>query len=218
LVRHANRALNAIGYPLPHYFSLRGSMRIGIASALVGVALAAAGCNPSETTYAVSLAEGLARLGKADVIGFRNARQCGLLIHFEKMLPDGYSITWRIRSKHLIVASFAVSLSQAGNGIQATISVPKAADGGEIYDGKQHYSHPALMQPLRPSIREMVDAAMEQRPFDWHRLPNPLNVGPNATLTNCGMGRDSLQRGVPVELDDPEGVPHDIAIKLGLIR
>ena len=43
-------------------------MRIGIASALVGVALAVAGCKPSQKTYPVSLAEGLARLDKADVI------------------------------------------------------------------------------------------------------------------------------------------------------
>jgi hypothetical protein len=193
-------------------------MRIGIASALVGGALAVAGCNQSQKTYPVSVAEGLARLDKADVIGFRNARQCGLLIHFEKLLPDGNSVTWRVRSKQQLVASFTVSLSQAGNGTQATIVVPKAADGGEIYDGKQHYSHPALMQPLRPAVQEMVDAAMEKRPFDWHRLPDPLNVGPNATLTNCGMGQATLARGIPVELSDPEGVPHDVAVKLGLSR
>jgi hypothetical protein len=191
-------------------------MRFGIASALVGVALAVAGCKPSQKTYPVSLAEGLARLDNADVIGFRNARQCGLLIHFEKRLPDGNSVTWWVRSKNQLVASFSVSLSQAGNGTQATIVVPKAADGGEIYDGKQHYSHPALMQPLRPAVQEMIDAAMEKRPFDWHRLPAPINVGPNETMTNCGMGQESLQRGIPVELSDPEGVPHDVAVKLGL--
>jgi hypothetical protein len=72
------------------------------------------------------------------------------------------------------------------------------------------------MQPLRPAVQEMIDAAMEKRPFDWHRLPDPLSVGPNDSLTNCGMGQESLQRGIPVELTDPEGVPHDIAIKLGL--
>jgi hypothetical protein len=191
-------------------------MRIGIASALVGIALAVAGCQSSQKTYPVSLAEGLARLKNADVIGFRNARQCGLLIHFERQLPVGNSVTWQVRSKRQLVASFTVSLSQAGNGTQATIIVPKAADGGEIYDGKQHYSHPALMQPLRPSIQELIDAAMEKRPFDWHRLPNPLNIGPNQTMTNCGMGQDSLQRGIPVELTDPEGIPHDVAVKLGL--
>jgi hypothetical protein len=191
-------------------------MRIGIASALVGVALAVAGCKPSLKTYPVSLAEAHARLDKADVIGFRNARQCGLLIHFEKRLPVGNLVTWWVRSKNQLVASFSVSLSQTGNGTQATIVVPKAADGGEIYDGKQHYSHPALMQPLRPAVQEMIDAAMEKRPFDWHRLPDPLSVGPNDSLTNCGMGQESLQRGIPVELTDPEGVPHDVAIKLGL--
>ena len=191
-------------------------MRIGIAGALVGVALAVAGCKPSPKTYPVSLAEALARLDNADVIGFRNARQCGLLIHFEKLPPVGNLVTWQVRSKKQLVASFSVSLSQTDNGTQATIVVPKADDGGEIYDGKQHYSHPALMQPLRPAVQEMIDAAMEKRPFDWHRLPDPINVGPGETMTNCGMGRESLQRGIAVELTDPEGVPHDVAVKLGL--
>ena len=193
-------------------------MRIGIAGALVGVALAVAGCEPSQKTYPVSLAEGLARLDKADVIGFRNARQCGLLIHFKKFGPVDNTVTWQVQSKGRPLASFSVSLSQAGNGTQATIIVPKAADGGEIYDGKQHYSHPALMQPLRPAVQELIDAAMDKRPFDWHRLPAPINVGPNDSMTNCGMGQASLQRGIPVELSDPEGVPHDVAVKLGLSR
>src|SRR6185436_9203746 len=193
-------------------------MRIGTACALVGVALAVAGCKPSQKTYPVSLAEGLARLANADVIGFRNARQCGLLIHVEKLLPLDNLVTWQVRSKRRLVASFSVSLSQTENGTQATIVVPKADDGGEIYDGKQHYSHPALMQPLRPAVQELIDAAMEQRPFDWHRLPDPLNAGPNDSLNNCAMGQQSLARGIPVELSDPEGVPHDVAVNLGLTR
>jgi hypothetical protein len=72
------------------------------------------------------------------------------------------------------------------------------------------------MQPLRPAVQELIDAAMEKRPFDWHRLPDPINVAPNDSMTNCGMGQQSLQRGIPVELSDPEGVPHDVAVKLGL--
>jgi hypothetical protein len=193
-------------------------MRIATASALVGIALVVACCKPSQKTYSVTLAEGLARLDNADLIGFRNARQCGLLIHFEKLLPVGNVVTWEVRSKKQLVASFSVSLSQTENGTQATIIVPLAADGGEIYDGKQHYSHPALMQPLRPSVQEMIDAAMEERPFDWRRLPDPISVGPNDSMTNCGMGQQSLQRGIPVELSDPEGVPHDVAVNLGLIH
>src|SRR5215813_1157396 len=101
--------------PVRHYFfPLGGSMRIGIAGALVGVALAVAGCEPSIKTYPVSVAEGLARLGNADVIGFRNARQCGLLIHFRKLGPVDNSFTWQIESKGRLVASFSVLLSQAG--------------------------------------------------------------------------------------------------------
>jgi hypothetical protein len=64
----------------------------------------------------------------------------------------------------------------------------------------------------------MVDAAMEKRPFDWRRLPDPINVAPVATMNNCSMGQQTLQRGIPVEFSDPEGVPHDVAVKLRLVR
>ena len=48
--------------------------------------------------------------------------------------------------------------------------------------------------PLRPAVQEMIDAAMEKRPFDWHRLPDPINVGPGDSMTNCGMGQQLFRR------------------------
>lgn len=193
-------------------------MRKWTAYAVVGVALALAGCKESELEYPVALADALTRLKNADVIGFRNARQCGLLIHFSNYAPDDHTLKYLVRSSKQEVVSFTVQLTATASGTQAAILVPKAEDSGEIYDGEHHYSHPALMQPLRPAVRELIDAAMEQRPFDWRRLPDPLSTGPNETQTNCGMGQQSLQRGVPVLLTDPEGVPHDQALKLGLIH
>ena len=59
----------------------------------------------------------------------------------------------------------------SGQGSIVAIEVPIGPNGAEIYDGQQRYSHPALMQPVRPSVRELVDAAIEKRPYDWHRLP-----------------------------------------------
>jgi hypothetical protein len=150
----------------------------------------------------------------AQNLTIRNVLLAGILL----MLAGDFLFALNDAMGKWLVASFSVSLSQTDNGTQTTIVVPKADDGGEIYDGKQHYSHPALMQPLRPAVQELIDAAMEHRPFDWHRLPDPLNVAPNDSLNNCSMGQQSLARGIPVELGDPEGVPHDVAVNLGLIR
>jgi hypothetical protein len=180
--------------------------------------LTIAGCNSNDEGYKLSLSEAMSRLDNADVTGFRNARECGLLIHFSSFHLDDHSINYTVRTSGREVASFTVSLAETDGAARATILVPSEKDGGEIYDGTQHYSHPALMQPLRPAIRELVNAAMEQRRFDWRKIPEPLQTGPNDSLTNCGMGRDSLMRGAPVSLDDPEGMPHDEAVKYGLVR
>lgn len=193
-------------------------MSMKIAFALVGVAIAVAGCKPTQKDYPLSVAEALRRLDNADIIGFRNARQCGLLIHFVKTLPENQSLTWFVQSAGQEMASFTIALHPTATGTQATITVPKSGQGGELYDGKQQYSHPAMMQPLRPALQELVDSAMVQRPYDFRRIRDPINIAPPNTLQNCSIGQQTLARGVPMSLDDPEGVPHDDAVRLGLIR
>jgi hypothetical protein len=188
---------------------------------LVGAAAALAECSPKkpEGEYPISLAEAMARLEKADIIGFRNARQCGYLIHFENNHPTPNAIEWIVVSGKTAVASFKIALSPTEKGAKADIILPKAADGGEIYDGKQAYDYPVFMQPLRPALQELVDAAMDQRPYDFRRLPSPLNIAPagefpHDTATNCTAGRDGLEGGQPWSMKDPPGLPPEVAENL----
>jgi hypothetical protein len=188
------------------------------ASFLVGVTMTVAGCSLAAPwgQYAIPYEEARARLEKADIVGFRNGRECGFLIHFIPTRPDAQSIGWLVTSNDRAILRFHVSLSPTESGVQATIFVQAAPNGGEMYDGEQSYDYPILMQPLRPALQELVDAAMEKRPFDWHRLPDPLSIGPNDTLSNCVNSAASLQRGVPWSMNDPPGMSHQDAVRLGL--
>ncbi len=177
---------------------------------LIAIAFAVEGCNAPTPwgRYAIPFEEARARLMKADIIGFRNARQCGYLIHFALNTPDSRTVGWTITSASQLVAQFHIKLAATETGVEASFDIPAAPGGGEIYDGKQPYDYPMLMQPLRPALRELVDSAMEQRPYDWERIPRELlNVGPNNALSNCGNGRESLRRGHPWSLKDPPGIP-----------
>ena len=192
-------------------------MSVRVTSALVaGVAMTVAGCSPAppKARYPIALSEALARLDKADITGFRNARACGMLIHFSAWHRDSHSVSWIVKSSGQEVASFEVSLSPAEGGVDAAIMVPEGANGAEIYDGEQDYSHPAMMQPLRPALRELVDAAMERRPYDWHRLPDPLY-----TDGLCSSLRQNFEAsGQPYVLGDPKGMTHEAAARAGLSK
>jgi len=163
------------------------------------------GCDPKpDGYYDVSAQEALARLRQADIIGFRDARQCGMPITFRQHEIAPGAISWDVSSSDVPVAAFSLKVAPSGQGSTIAIKVPAGPNGAEIYDGHQHYSHPALMQPLRPSLRELVDAAIAKRPYDWHRLPEPLN-----TDDLCGSERQNLEAGGAVyAVDDPEGMTH----------
>jgi hypothetical protein len=188
--------------------------------ALVCAALVSAGCSrpapAPKAQYAVSPKEALQRLEAADIIGLRNARQCGMLIHFTPIYPDDGSFGWSVTTSGEEVAKFTISLSAFENGTNATINVPEAPGGGEMYDGKQEYDHPALMQPLRPAVLELIDSAIEKRPYDWQRIEGTLSAGPGETASRCGNGNASLKRGSPWRLEDPPGMSHEDAVRLGL--
>jgi hypothetical protein len=181
-----------------------------VAAAITAYASVPMGSKQSsaDTVYPVSMAEALKRLDDADVIGFRDARQCGLLLHIRNYEEDHYSTTFVVRSSNREVARFTVALKPTAKGIQTSIVVPKHDNGREMYDGTQYYSHPALMQPLRPAVRELIDAAMARRPFDSARLPDPLAMWPQGFNDNCNLGQQYLSRGYPVNFDDPAGIPH----------
>ena len=177
---------------------------------IAGVAFAVASCNASAPwgRYDIPFDEARARLFKADITGFRNARQCGYLIHFTLNAPGPQTVGWIVTSSYKPVAKFFVKLTPTETGVKASLDIPAAPKGGEIYDGQQSYDYPMLMQPLRPALQELVDSAMEQRPYDWRRIPeNVLNVAPHETLSNCFNSKESLRRGHPWSMNDPPGMP-----------
>jgi hypothetical protein len=174
--------------------------------ALTMTSVLVAGCGDSrpEGYYDVAPQEALARLRQADIIGFRDARHCGMLITFAQHENPLGTLVWDVSSSDVPVASFRLKVTPSGQGSIVAVVVPTGPNGAEIYDGKQRYTHPALMQPLRPSLHELVDAAIEKRPYDWHRLPEPLN-----TDGLCGSEKQNLEAGGAVySIDDPEGMPH----------
>jgi hypothetical protein len=166
------------------------------------------------TVFPVSVAEALSRLDKADVLGFRRARQCGLLIHFGNYEEDDRSMTFVVRSSNREVARFNVSLTPTAKGTATAIRIPPSSNGGEMYDGTQDYAHPALIQPLRPAVQELIEAAMAQRPFDNERLPEPHAMWPKESNDNCNLGQQYLARGEPVSFDDPPGISRSDAFRL----
>jgi len=154
---------------------------------LIGATALLAGCGSEPGTYDVPLTEALARLEKADIDGFRMARQCGILIHFSKSPAKDNAITWAVTSSGQEMLRFTVKLVAEGEGTRAEIDVPADPKGGEMYGGNQFYPRPALNQPLRPAIRELVDAAMAQRPFNGSGLGNSDDV--------CDVQRAGLESG-----------------------
>jgi hypothetical protein len=162
--------------------------------------------HPNELYYKVAPGEALGRLQRADITGFRDARQCGMLIYFSpSSSPD--SVTWDVTSSDVLVARFTLRVAPRDDGSVVTIEMPKGPNGAEIYDGKQTYTHPALMQPMRPALGELVDSAMTGRPYDWRRIRGELN-----TDGFCGSLRSNFEAsGRPYELNDPSGMTHDQA-------
>jgi hypothetical protein len=177
---------------------------------LTGVSLLALGAcqgHPDELRYKVAPSEAVNRLLRADTTGFRDARQCGMLIYFSTSGTAPDAVTWDVTSSSVLVARFTLRVAPEGDGSVVTIELPKGPNGAEIYDGNQHYTHPALMQPMRPALRELVDSAMAGRPYDWRRIRGTLN-----TDGLCGSLRDNFEAsGRPYELGDPSGMTHEAA-------
>jgi hypothetical protein len=177
------------------------------ATAIAVVMLAGCGPQKPEGYYDIAPAVAYDLLRRADTTGFRDARQCGMLIYFFERDDGSNTVTWDVRTKGVSVAGFRLHVTPSGNGSVVSIELPKAPNGNEIYDGQQHYAHPAFMQPMRPALREFVDATLEQRPYDWHRIPDPLNTD--------GLCASMLQNfeasGQPYDIDDPSGMTHQQA-------
>ncbi|AZI35907.1 hypothetical protein NT2_04_04590 [Caenibius tardaugens NBRC 16725] len=171
---------------------------------IVPIMLAAAcGGKAEPGVYDLPLSEAYARLAKADIMGFRKARQCGILIHFETTRKRDESITWRVISNGRTMVNFTVSLTDTGDGrTRATLTMPADPQGGEPYDGTKNYPRPALNQPLRPAVQELIDAAMEGRPYDVMRLPEPRNTDRVCSVQRGGLESGSFRFGI----DDKPGM------------
>lgn len=171
-------------------------MRIRIA--IVAACLFLAGCSRPPLTWSLSPDEAYARLERADIAGFRLARQCGILIYFSPVKTAGKAIRWNVTSSGQTVASFTVRLEPEGDGTRAVIEIPSDPRGGEIYDGDKDYPRPALKQPLRPAVEELVNAAMDGRKFHGEGLTSTDRV--------CSIQRGGLESGAfRFSVDDDPG-------------
>ena len=166
---------------------------------VLGMTVLLAACGSAPGVYDLPLPEALARLERADTDAFRMARQCGILIHFKASQPKDNAITWHVTSSGSEVLSFTVRLTAEGDGTRAAIEVPADPKGGEMYSGAQFYPRPAVRQPLRPAIQELVASALEQRPF------NPQDLG--STDSVCNVQRAGLESGsFKFGVDDAPGM------------
>lgn len=168
---------------------------------LAGLVLTAPGCSskPPEPAYDLPVHELYQRLQKADLDGFKIARQCGILIHFDLRYVEDQEIGWRVTSSGREMVTFKIVLTPDGpNRTRTRIEVSADPKGGEKYDGDYFYMHPALHQPLRPAVQELINAAVARRPYNVWKIPEPINTNDDV----CSVQRGSLEQGTPFHVDD----------------
>lgn len=178
-------------------------MRVAV---IAVVSLLTVGCSTQsqpESSYALPVHEVYSRLLKADMNGFKVARQCGLLIHFKQSSVIDHQVSWQVTSSGRPIVTFTVTLIPAGPDLTRTkIEVSPDPRGGEMYDGDTFYPHPAIHQPLRPAVKELVDAAVQLRPYDVWKIPEPINTNDDV----CSVQRGAIEGlGTPFHIDDKPG-------------
>jgi hypothetical protein len=167
---------------------------------LAGAMLPSCASQP-KNTYPVPREVAFERLRDGDVVDFRNAWQCGMLLHFNTIATPNEQVRWIVKSGGRQVAEFSARLVAVDSETtRIDIQIPTAPDGGEIYDGTKEYEHPAFYQPLRPAIEEFVAARIEQRAFVKKGLPGSDHNG------YCGMTKESLLSGTPYSIEDEWGM------------
>jgi hypothetical protein len=169
--------------------------------AAVAAVLMLPACSNPPGVFSLPVSEAYARLAKADIDGFRLARQCGVLIHFHAQ-PDeaSHSVTWRVESSGQQALKFTIHLTETQAKTKASFEIPADPKGGEAYDGDYFVPRPVLHQPLRPALQELVDSAMEQRPYDVARI-----AGPPIDDGVCDVQRAGLEGGLHFSVDDDPG-------------
>ncbi len=157
-----------------------------------------AGCGGlPQGTYAVPVEVAYQRLIAGDMVDFRDGRQCGILIHFTAYKELNKQVRWVVTSSGSQVAEFTARLVPVDAATtRIEIDIPAAPDGGEIYDGSKFYPRPALIQPLRPAVEELVAARIEQRKFDPFRIRKDDGTGAKSDQNGvCLVQRAGLESG-----------------------
>jgi hypothetical protein len=165
------------------------------------------GCTKKEPprpvgVYAVPFDVARERVKEADLHGFTLARRCGLSVTLLRFDSGEGRIGWHVVNEVTTVFDIVVSFEALNPQTTKTaITISPDPKGGEAYDGKQFYPRPVLMQPVRPAVQELLDAAFEQRAFDvWH------NGGLPRTDQVCSVQRGGAEAGVAkFHLDDKPG-------------
>jgi hypothetical protein len=188
-----------------------------IFATLICGSIALTGCNsePQLKQYPFGVAEAVRRLNNSDSAGFRYARHCGVLFNFGSHESDDHTVTWTARANRKDVLTFNVVVAESPKGVTLKLSVPVEGNGREMYDGTQKYNHPVLRQPIRPAIAELIESAMEKRPFDNERVAEEvryLDRSPSGQA--CSEDAQILARGFAANYDDGPGPSIDTIQKL----
>ena len=164
------------------------------------------GCSkPPANRYAVAAHDAYTRLADADLADFIMARQCGILIHARTSTDAEKAVTWHITSEGEEQLSFTATLTPVGEKeTQIDISVSKDANGKEAYSGSNFYPRPAVFQPIRPAVAELIASTLQARKFDVDNVTRavvdhgdgtfgpPKNAGDNSV---CQVQRAGLESG-----------------------
>jgi hypothetical protein len=180
-------------------------MKVRTIAGLAGLALIS-GCSEPPGQVALSAHDAYERLAKGDLTEFIFKRQCGILIHAKMEAEPDRSVTWHILSSGRRMLSFTATLTPVkARRTKVDIAVSRDPDGGEAYDGTRFYRRPALQQPVRPALEELVAALLNERAFDAKRLPkrttNDFNIN-----SPCDIQRGGVESGnARFSIDDTDG-------------
>ena len=169
-------------------------MKVRTLAGLAGLALIS-GCGEPPGQVALNAHDAYERLAKGDLTEFIFKRQCGILIHAKTETEPDRSVTWHILSSGRKMLSFTATLTPVSDRrTKVAIAVSREPDGGEAYDGTRSYRRPALQQPVRPAIEELVAALLNGRAFDDKRLPKRTTHDFNIN-SGCDIQRGGVEGG-----------------------
>lgn len=171
-------------------------MKVHAIAGLAGLALISGCSSEPPGQIALSAHDAYERLAKGDLTEFIFKRQCGILIHAKTEAEPDRSVTWHILSSGREMLNFTATLTPVDDRrTKVDIAVSRDPDGGEAYDGTRSYPRPALQQPVRPALEELVAALLNGRAFDAKRLPKRTTCDFNINSA-CDIQRGGVEAGL----------------------